>query len=196
MRPSVPRRGQRGSVLLISVIMLMVMTLLALAAIKMSTINLRTINNMQARAEAMSSAQNVVDQILSYNFADDIGNFTETDTKWATTASGSTQYGRHYTVAVDAGKSYSVFALRPCLQSLTPIPNVSLDITNATDAKCLDTTDPRGYSACATTVWQVTARLQDGWFGANISITQGTGIMMDNGAAAAYASDASYRCTS
>lgn len=193
LRPA--NAAQRGSVLLISVIMLMVMTLMALAAIKMSTVNLRTINNMQVRSEAMSSAQNVVDQVISYNFSDDIGNFTETDSKWPTTAAGGTQYGRHYTVAADAGKSYSVFALRPCIQSVTPITNVALDISNTLEAKCLDTTT-NPYSACATTVWQVTAKLQDGWFGANVSITQGVGIMMDNGAAAAYSSDANYRCAS
>lgn len=188
-------KGAEGSVLLISLIMLMVMTLLGLSAIKMSTVNLRTINNMQVRGEAMATAQNVADQILSYNFADDIGNFTETDTKWPTTDAGTTQYGRHYTVAVDAGKSYTVFALRPCIQSVTPITNIALDISNTLEAKCLDTlTNP--YSACATTVWQIGTKLQDGWFGANVSITQGTGIMMDSGAAAAYSSNTAYRCSS
>lgn len=190
-----PHHRVRGVVLILSLIMLMVMTLLALGAIKMSSVNLRTINNMQIRSEAMSSAQNAIDQVLSYSFSDDIANFSETDPKWATNSAGGTQYGRHYTVAVDAKKSYSVYVLRPCIQAVTRITNVALDIANPLDFKCLDTLS-NPYSACSNTVWQVTANLQDGWFGANVSITQGIGVMMDDGTAAGYSSNVNYRCAS
>jgi Tfp pilus assembly protein PilX len=168
---------QRGSVLLLSLFMLMVMTLLALSAIKMGTVNLRTINNMQMRSEAMSAAQNALDQVMSTNFTDDL----------AGTA-------RNWSVAVDAGKTYSVAVARPCIRLVTPIMNTVLDYANSEDAKCYDTAS-NPYSACATTVWEITATVSEGWFGANVAIIQGTGIRMDNGTAGAYSGDSSYRCS-
>lgn len=171
------KRHQGGFVLIVSVIMLMVVTLLAVSAIKMSSVNLRTINNMQVRSEAMNAAQDVVDQVLSGNFTNDVAGAAKT-----------------YVVAVDAGKSYNVNVARPCIQAIIPIKNVDLNVDDAEDVKCLDTLS-NPYSACATTIWHITATVNDGWFGANVSITQGTGLKMDNGTAAAYAADATFRCS-
>jgi len=166
---------QRGIVLILSLIMLMVLTLIAVSAIRLSTVNLRTVANAQARTEAMSTAQRTVDLILSSNFTDNIA--------------GTAQI---LTVS-EGGKSYTVKVCRPCLVRTVPVQNISLDISKTDDKKCLDTlTNP--YSACADTIWQIKADSSSGWFGANISITQGTGIRMDNGAVTAYANDSQYRC--
>ena len=177
IRISLRRAAQRGSVLLLSLFMLMVMTMLALSAIKMGTVNLRTINNMQMRSEAMGAAQHALDQVMSINFTDDVAG-TE----------------RNWTVAVDAGKTYNVAVARPCIRQVTPIMNTVLDIGNSEDLKCYDTIS-NPVSACSTTVWEITATVREGWFGANVAITQGTGIRMDNGAATVYSNDSSYRCS-
>jgi Tfp pilus assembly protein PilX len=168
--------AQRGVVLILSLIMLVVLTLIAVSAIRLSTINLRTVANSQSRIEAMSTAQRTVDLILSSNFTDNIA-------------------GTQQTLAVtEGGKSYSVVVARPCLVRTVPVRNVDLDISKADDLKCLDTlSNPN--SACADTIWQIQATSSSGWFGANISITQGTGIRMDNGAATVYSNDATYACT-
>ncbi len=171
------RHRQSGSVLMLSLFMLMIMTMLALSAIKMGTVSLRTINNQQVRSEAMSAAQDALDQVLNKNFTDNINGTAGT-----------------YTVAKDAGKSYSVTVGTPCIRQVTPIMNTVLDVTNADDLKCYDTsTNP--ISACSTTVWEITATVQDGWFGAYVQMRQGTGIRMDNGAATVYSNEASYRCS-
>ncbi len=169
---------QRGVVLILSLIMLMVLTLMAVSAIRLSTVNLRSVANAQSRAEAMSTAQRTVDLILSSNFTDNIAGTAQTLT------------------VTEGGKSYSVVVARPCLIRSKPVKNVELvdPVNNADDKKCLDTlTNP--YSACADTIWQIQATSTSGWFGANVSITQGTGIRMDNGAVTVYANDSAYRCT-
>ena len=168
---------QRGSVLLLSLFMLMIMTLMAISAIKMGTVTLRTINNLQMRSEAMSAAQDALDQVMTVNFTDNI----------AGTAGIKT-------VVKDAGKTYNVTVATPCIRQVTPIMNTVLDIGNAEDLKCYDAI-ANPVSACSITVWEITSTVNDGWFGTNVSITQGTGIRMDNGAATVYSGDASYRCS-
>lgn len=172
------RPHQNGSVLLLSLFMLMIMTMLALAAIKMGTVTLRTVNNMQVRAEAMAAAQSVVNGILATKFTDNLGSVAKT-----------------YTYAVDASKTYNVVVeKRPCVRQVTPIMNTTLDVDVDEDKKCLAaSTDNR--SACSNVVWEISAKVDDGWFGANVLITQGVGIRMDNGAAAQYALDLNYNCS-
>lgn len=167
---------QRGVVLILSLIMLVVLTLLAISAIRLSTVNLRAVANAQVRSEAMSAAQRTIDLILSSNFTDNIAGTQQVLT------------------VTEGGKNYTVSVTRPCLVSLTPIKNADLDITLTEDLKCVDTVS-NPYSACAQTIWQLQANASSGWFGANITLTQGTGIKMDNSTATVYANDSSYRCT-
>ncbi|MCK9381154.1 MAG: pilus assembly PilX N-terminal domain-containing protein [Sulfuritalea sp.] len=167
---------QRGVVLILSLIMLMVLTLMAVSAIRLSTVNLRSVANAQSRAEAMSTAQRTIDLILSSNFTDNIAGTAQTLT------------------VTEGGKTYSVVVPRPCLVRTVPVKNIDLNIALADDKKCLDTLS-NPYSACADTIWQIQATSTSGWFGANVSVTQGTGIRMDNGAVTVYANDAAYRCT-
>ncbi|MDP1610611.1 MAG: PilX N-terminal domain-containing pilus assembly protein [Sulfuritalea sp.] len=167
---------QRGIVLILSLIMLMVLTLIAVSAIRLSTVNLRTVANAQARSEAMSTAQHTIDLVLSSNFTDTIAGTAQTLT------------------VTEGGKNYTVVVARPCLVRTVPVKNIDLNIALDDDKKCLDTLS-NPYSACADTIWQLQATSSSGWFGANVSITQGTGIRMDNGAVTVYANDAAYRCT-
>lgn len=169
---------QRGIVLILSLIMLMVLTLIAVSAIRLSTVNLRSVANSQARTEAMSTAQRTIDLVLSSNFTDNIAGTASTVT------------------VAEGGKNYTVVIARPCLVRTVPVKNVDLadPVNNADDKKCLDTLS-NPYSACADTIWQIQATSSSGWFGANVSITQGTGIRMDNGAVTVYANDLAYRCT-
>jgi Tfp pilus assembly protein PilX len=162
------RAAQRGSVLIIGLIMLVVLTLLAVSAINMSTVSLRTVNGMQARGEAMSAAQRAIEQIINTNFAATMATVANT-----------------YTVAIDAGKSYDVVVPTPCLKQITAIRNDALDLTNAEDVKCYDTTT-NPISACANTVWQFTASVNEGFFGANVTLFQGIALRMDNASATAY----------
>jgi Tfp pilus assembly protein PilX len=168
-------QGQRGVVLILSLIMLMVLTLIAVSAIRLSTVNLRTVANAQARNEAMSTAQRTIDLLLSSNFTANIGGTAATIT------------------VAEGGKNYTVVIARPCLVRSAPVLNIALDITDPIEKTCQQGSS--AYSQCSDTIWQLQATSSSGWFGANISITQGTGIRMDNGKVTAYSNDASYRCT-
>lgn len=170
---------QRGMVLILSLIMLVVLTLLAISAIRLSTVNLRAVANSQVRSEAMSAAQRTIDSILSGNFTDNIAG--------TATPPGSPL------IVTEGGKDYKIQVARPCLVSLAPIKNIDLDLAIDEDRRCVDTVS-NPYSACAHTVWQLEANASSGWFGANVTITQGTGIKMDNSTATVYANDTSYRC--
>lgn len=178
-------QNQRGSVLIISLIMLVVLTLLAVSAINMSTAGLRVVNAMQTRGEALSAAQRCVEQILSSSFAGSIG-----------TIAGSCS------LAIDAGKSYNVVLGTPCLKQMVGVPNSKLNTVRgptgactSADCKCV----AEGYwSDCADTVWDLSASVNEGFFGANVSLRQGIALRMDNAAALAYSASGStsYICTS
>ncbi|HZX31259.1 MAG TPA: PilX N-terminal domain-containing pilus assembly protein [Rhodocyclaceae bacterium] len=170
--------AERGSVLIIGLIMLVVMTLLAVSAIRMSTMSLRALNGAQARSEAQWAAQNAIDQVLNTNFAANLG-----------------AVAGNYTVAVDAGKSYTVAVGTPCLKQMQFIKNTELKTTDAEDMKCYDTTT-NPYSACSTTVWQVNATASEGFLGVSSSVVQGVSIRMDTSSALAYynSSSPSYIC--
>lgn len=185
MHTSIVDQRQRGSVLIISLIMLVVLTLLAVSAINMSTAGLRVVNAMQTRGEALSAAQRCVEQILSSSFAGSIGTIAGT-----------------CTIAIDAGKSYDVTMGAPCLKQMVGVPNSKLNVVRnssgqctSADCKCV----AEGYwSDCADTVWDLSASVNEGFFGAHISLRQGIALRMDNSAALAYSASGStsYICTS
>lgn len=175
---------QRGIVLILSLIMLVVLTLLAVSAIRLSTVNLRTVANAQARSEALSTAQRTIDMVLSSNFTTNIAGTASTVT------------------VTEGGKNYTVVIARPCLVRSAPVLNIALpDPVAASPGKVCgphpECTCRQGgtYSQCSDTIWQIQATSTSGWFGATASITQGTGIRMDNGQVTAYSNDASYVCT-
>lgn len=159
---------QHGSVLIISLIMLMVLTLLAISAINMSTTGLRAVNGQQSRAEGIVAAQMTVDQIISGYFVDNIGGIQ----------------GATYATSVN-GSSYPVVISSLCLKKFTPIRNVDLDLTNATDVKCFDTLS-NPYSACSKALWEFSSSVTQGFFGTNVTVNQGVAVKMDTSTATAY----------
>lgn len=179
---------QRGIVLILSLIMLVVLTLLAVSAIRLSTVNLRTVANAQSRSEAMSAAQRTIDCVLSGNFADNVASVTGVVTgPCAHPASDP---------LVEGGKNYTVVIDPLCLVRSTPVLNSALPPPDVTGKSCVAgashypectcSTGAGANSQCSDTIWQLQATSTSGWFGANVAITQGTGIRMDNGKLTAY----------
>lgn len=175
---------QRGIVLILSLIMLVVLTLLAVSAIRLSTVNLRTVANAQSRSEALSTAQRTIDCVLSNNFANNVASVTGIVT------------GPCAAPLVEGGKNYTVVIAPPCLVRSAPVLNSALPPPDVTGKSCVpgashypECTCSKGASTnsqCSDTVWQLQATSTSGWFGATVSITQGTGIRMDNGKLTAY----------
>lgn len=168
----VPRR-QRGSVLMLSVIMLMALTLLAIAAIKMGMINLRAVNNLQTREEAVAAADAALSTVLSSSL---------------TTATGEPIGAQMLTVA-----GVDVQVAKPCIRSTSSIRNGELELVFPTfEAECFTGKSKEEKppfcdclvgdelkdgditpSNCNRMTWEIQATVQNNWFGANISVTQG-----------------------
>lgn len=164
---------QRGSVLMLSVIMLMALTLLAISAIKMGMINLRAVNNLQTREEAVAAADAALSTVLSSSL---------------TTATGEPVAAQTLTVA-----GVDVQVAQPCIRSTASIANNELPLVfptyvaecqsgkavseQATFCRCLSASEYRAndtsVSNCYRMTWEVQATVQNNWFGANISVTQG-----------------------
>lgn len=187
-----PAKRQRGIVLILSLIMLVVLTLLAVSAIRLSTVNLRTVANAQTRSEAMSAAQRTIDCVLSSSFANDV------------TSIAGTVTGPCASAVTEGGKSYTIVIATPCLARSAPVLNIALPSPEPAPAGrpcgpypiCTCRKGASTYSQCSDTIWQVRATSTSGWFGATVSITQGTGIRMDNGKLTAYINDPTIpRCT-
>ncbi|NJD34317.1 MAG: hypothetical protein FIA96_05700 [Betaproteobacteria bacterium] len=170
---SILPRGQRGSVLMLSVIMLMALTLLAISAIKMGMINLRAVNNLQTREEAVAAADSALSSVLSTSL---------------TTATGEPVAAQTLTVS-----GVDVQVAQPCIRTTASIANNELPQVfptyvaecqsgkavseQATFCRCLSKSEYRAndtsVSNCYRMTWEVVATVQNNWFGANVSVTQG-----------------------
>ncbi len=105
------RSRERGAVLFIGLIMLIVMTLLAVSGIRMSTSNLKVVGNMQVQTEAITAAQQGIDNVMA-----SADNFY-------TPAAGN------YLVDVnnDGKADYSVAVLAPSCLRMIPVEGYSAE---------------------------------------------------------------------
>lgn len=174
------QRRQRGSVLMLSVVMLMALTLLAISAIKMGMINLRAVNNLQTREEAVAAADAALSTVLSSSL---------------TSSTGEPIAAQTLAVA-----GVDVQVARPCIRSTASIANNELPQVfptyvaecqsgkpvgdQATFCRCLSAGEYRAndtsVSNCYRMTWEVTATVQNNWFGANISVTQGAATSLSS----------------
>lgn len=172
---------QGGFILILSLVMLVAISLLAMAAIRAGTTNLRAVNNQQVRDEAMAAAQQAIEGVVSTNF---------------TKTADSLKKARDSkpTITLSADKSYNA-EFGPsaiCLVSIVPLKNTELDLANEDDAKCYH--GGTISSDCARTVWQISARTANTFFGAGASVTEAFSIKMDYALALGLASEAGNVC--
>jgi len=148
------RKNQYGAVLVVSLVLLVLLTLFVLTAINMSNINLRIVGNTQSKAEAMSAAQQGIEQIVSTNFPDNpIAAAVNVD------------------INGDGATDYTVTIVKPVCQNIVPIKIVDLDvIARPADRECnlstvLDNPGevgiPSGNSQCSNSQWDVEAQVND-----------------------------------
>ena len=171
---------QNGSVLMLSVIMLMALTLLAISAIKMGMVNLRAVNNLQAREEAVAAADAALSSVLSSSL---------------TQTTGAPIAAQTLTVA-----GVDVQVAQPCIRATATIANSELPqvfptyvaecqsgkavADQATFCRCLSAGEYRADDAtasnCYRMTWEVAATVQNNWFGANVSVTQGVATQLSS----------------
>ncbi len=170
--------AQRGATLVIALVMLILLTLFAVTALNTGTTNLKIVGNMQARSEAMGTAQQTIETVLStpifiVNPANAVIN----------------PCGAANTVCTDInGDGISDYTTRltpqPSCVLVRPIKVVELNLANTEDLGCSAGQAQQfgvaggvtGDSLCANTVWEITAETTGVNSGAKVTVTQGIGV--------------------
>lgn len=173
--------AQSGATLVIALVMLILLTLFAVTALNTGTTNLKTVGNMQARSEAMDSAQQTIETVLSSpQFLSNPANAVVNPCGAANTVctdingDGITDYTTRLTP-------------QPSCVFVRPIKVVELDLANTEDLGCSSgqaqqfgvTGSVTGDSLCANTIWEITAETT-GASGAKVAISQGIGVRVSS----------------
>lgn len=166
---------QRGVVLLIGLMMLILLTLMAVAALKFGTANFAVVANQQARAEAVRSAEQVIEQIVAN---------TEIEMVNGTNLFGTGSNTVNIDINGDSTSDYTVVVAAPVCVKRQVIPQAILDFGVADDLGCARSVDQAslgvegagaGDSLCSTVTWDVVATASDAFQQNNVSVVQGVG---------------------
>ena len=177
------RAAQRGFTLLIGLFMLLLLTLSAVSAFHLGGDQTVVVANAQHQNEAVDAAQQAIETAINS------GNFTTNPAASIPTSNCSGGGANTLCVDVDAdGVSDFTVTLTPppaCIAA-TPIMNNALQITGASsnDEGCLSpvggnfgvvNSGINGASACANSIWEVSAQSVDSATGATATVAQGIG---------------------
>lgn len=165
MRRIQAAHAQRGFILVTALVFLVALTLIGAAMVGIGSANLRAVNNMQAQLEARSVAQQVIDGILSANFAASAATLDAVVTDY--TVQMATGY-KDYTVSITD---------RPCMQQFKKFSVSPRDVR--VDTPDYENCVQGAESYCADTLWRLRANVSEGWFGANESVSQGVSLVVD-----------------
>ena len=173
------RRRQSDATLLITMIFVVIFLLLVISLVSTGIVNTKVTANQQHNVEAVSAAQQGIEQVISQDF---------TSAPVATTVPVD--------VNGDGKADYTAQVATPVCQSSTTITNTQLDVTNPDDVACfvgngnnntgiIDATGGSGgNSLCNTTQWDVSATVSDaGATNANATLHQGIGVRVPYGTA-------------
>jgi hypothetical protein len=175
MRPPILLRRHRGSSLIISLIFLLLLSTIALGALRSSSTNVQIVGNMQARQEAASIAQMLIEQTIS------------TD-EFASNPAGVFAAARVEADLNGDGTSEAVAVLgtEPVCLRARSIAVRDLDPANPEDAPCFASASlanpgliPGGGfsgSLCADTEWHITAVATDTATSSSVTLHQGVAL--------------------
>ncbi|HVE50919.1 MAG TPA: PilX N-terminal domain-containing pilus assembly protein [Casimicrobiaceae bacterium] len=184
--PSASR--ERGAALIMVLIMLMVLAWFGLSSMRMSGQHLQIVGNSQARQQAIASAQRAIEVTISSNaFALDPRAVAASPIDTDIDGDGYTDYR-------------STLNPPPKCSRVRPIKTSQLDVALALDRVCLVSSDSGGTSLvdrptavvasgdslCASSDWDLAARVTDTRSGASTQIRQGVGIRVSKYEAANY----------
>lgn len=164
---------QQGVVLIVGLVMLIMLTLMAVAALKFGQSNFMVVANQQARAEAIRSADQVMELIIQ-------NPEVRLDQSTNIFGTGSNQIG--IDINGDGNSDYTVAVAPPTCVGKAVIAQSSLDLSKAADLGCSKSVDQAslgvegsgsGDSICSKVLWEVTATASDAFQQNNISLMQG-----------------------
>jgi Tfp pilus assembly protein PilX len=169
-------RRQRGSALIISLIFLLLLSTLALGALRSSSTNVQIVGNMQARQEAASIAQMLIEQTISTDeFA------SNPDGVFAAARVEADLNGDGTSEAV------AVLATAPVCLRARSVATRDLDPSDPADAPCFASASlanpglvpaagGAAGSLCADTEWHITAVATDTATSSSVTLHQGVAM--------------------
>jgi type II secretory pathway pseudopilin PulG len=171
-----PSSRQQGAALIVSLIMLILISLLAVASFRLGKSDLQIVGNMQQRKQALSAAQQTIEQVISST------QFTATPTN-AVFNPCPTQNSACVDVNGDGVPDVNVSILVLC-DAIQPILNSALNFSNPNDAGCLLGNGQatgvagaaNGNSMCSSSVWDVQATAKDQVTSAQYVVDQGVAV--------------------
>lgn len=173
---SLPGR-QRGVVMFVALIMMVLMLLVAVSSFNMGRHNTVIAGNMQQKAEAVRSANQAVEEVISRT------DFMNTPANALPGGCGTNQ--ACYDVNGDGTDDITVtLNPAPCVKKVLPIKNADLNASNSNDAVCIvgatqslgvagSTT---GDSLCANMIWEVNAVAADNVTSSAASVATGVAV--------------------
>jgi Tfp pilus assembly protein PilX len=172
-----PSSRQKGAALIVSLIMLILISLLAVASFRLGKTDLQIVGNMQQRRQALSAAQQTIEQVISTT------QFTATPTNALPNPCGGVANTACIDVNGDGVADVNVSIVVLC-SAIQPILNSSLDFTNPNDAGCLVGASQdvgvvgaaNGNSLCSNSVWDTQATATDVITSAQYVIDQGVAV--------------------
>jgi hypothetical protein len=180
-----PSSRQQGAALIVSLIMLMLISLLAVASFRLGKTDLQIVGNMQQRKQALSAAQQTVEQVISTT------QFTVTPTD-ALPNSVPNWCGTN-TACVDVngdGVTDVKVSIVVLCSAIQPILNSALDFTNSNDAGCLVGASQNAgvvgaannNSLCSNSVWDTQATATDVITNTQYVVDQGVAVRVPSAA--------------
>jgi Tfp pilus assembly protein PilX len=180
--------GREGGATLLLVMMLLLVTAwLALSAYRISSQEARIVGNYQAQRQATAAAQRAIEQTISSNL------FTKDPQAVAATPIDTDMDGD---AKVDLQARLDP---PPACVGVRPIKTVELDVSQAADRVCLQssgrgsnlvlatgTASTAGDSLCAASDWNVSAAVSDPVTNTSVRVNQGVAIRLEAADAKSY----------
>ena len=180
--PHSPFSRQRGATLVVGMIMLILISLLAVASFRLGKSDLQIVGNMQSRKQALSAAQQIIEQVISSTL------FTTAPTNVIPAPCTGVN-----TACVDmngdgvADVNVSILVL---CNAIEPILNSSLNLSNPNDAGCAQSANQNlgeagvasNNSMCSNSVWDTQATATDAVTSAQYVVDQGVSVRVSSAA--------------
>lgn len=171
------RTKQNGATLVTALVMLVALTLLVVSGIRSSNTNLRIAGNMQMQEEAVTAAQQAIEQTISVDFTTNLVAATiaiDIDNKGAT----------DYTAQVSIPACTSTVVLTPPELNLNDPADISCQASGVIIGGGIvkfDGPAPQPASWCSKQTWDIQSTVADDSTGANATVHQGVFIRVVNG---------------
>jgi len=172
-----PSSRQKGATLVVGMIMLILISLLAVASFRLGKTDLQIVGNMQQRKQALSAAQQTIEQVISTI------QFATTPTNALPNPCGGVANTACVDVNGDGVADVNVTILVLC-GAIEPILNSALNLANPNDAGCAVGANQNlgeagvasNNSLCSNSVWDTQATAIDAVTNAQYVIDQGVSV--------------------